>query len=70
MDDTRQYTLVGVTVTPTHLLVDGTDEDGNEVEFAFEFENYPHGSMYAAAAAGLATRAAEEAAVAERAAKL
>jgi hypothetical protein len=71
VSEIRQYTLVGVTVTATSVMVDATDPNtGNEVEFVFEFGGDLLPSRLAAAAAQFATRAAADAAIVERAAKL
>lgn len=70
MDEIEQFQLTGVTVTSTAILVDANNADGQEVEFVFEFGDYPRPATLAAAAAGLATRAAKDAALVERAAKL
>lgn len=70
MDDIEQFELTGVTVTPTAILIDANDSEGHEVEFVFSFGDYPRPATLAGAAAGLATRAAHDASIVERAAKL
>jgi hypothetical protein len=66
-----EYVLTGITVVPDGIMVTAVDPDASnaETEFFFRLDTL-RPSALAAAAAGFAERAAADAAIVERAAKL